>query len=87
MQTLFLQTNRCLLGGDYKGTFSCELNFSSLTSVYRQHYPYYYFTLTSTNELGILTENFTIDHYGSGTFVHNLLEKLIFISNVSFLMQ
>lgn len=79
LQTLLLQTNRCPLSGNYNRTYWCLMNFSSLEAVYRQHYRYYYITLTSTNDLGVLTENFTIDHYGSGKFI-NLFDKFISIS-------
>lgn len=44
------------------------MGFASDTALYRQHYRYYYFILTSTNDLGVLTENFTVDNHGIGKF-------------------
>ncbi|KAJ6644668.1 Cytokine receptor [Pseudolycoriella hygida] len=69
-----LQTNRCPLNGDYNRTFWCTLDFNNLKAVYRQNYANYYFTLTSTNDLGVLTERFTIDHYGA--VIPDPVEKL-----------
>lgn len=63
-----LQTNLCPLSGDYNRTYWCNMGFGSTTALYRQHYRYYYFILTSTNDLGVLTENFTIDNHGIGKF-------------------
>lgn len=70
---LFLQTNLCPLSGDYNRTYWCNLGFGGNRALYRQHYRYYYFILTSTNDIGVLTENFTIDNHGIGktTIINN----------------
>ncbi|KAG4077009.1 hypothetical protein HA402_015996 [Bradysia odoriphaga] len=57
-------TNRCQLLVDFNRTFYCTLVFGGPDALYRQHYRYYYFNLTSTNDLGVLSENFTIDNFG-----------------------
>lgn len=63
-------THSCHLTPDYNRVYICSLTFAARndSALYRQSYEYYYFKLSSINELGNFTEQFTINHYQSGEF-------------------
>lgn len=56
----------CMLQPRFDRTYTCTLNMDTKSGIYRQVYPFYYFTLTAESQLGQNIECFTIDHFNSG---------------------
>lgn len=71
------QAYECTLKAEYNRMYRCTLTTDSKGGIYRQTYPYYYFTLRASNPLGSFEEELIVNHYDSGEFSLSSL-KVVF---------